>query len=258
MVGAQIVRSQGRELAANPGFVLAIDAAKAWDRSIAEYGKGVLLTGAWRSYETQLEIFLIRYRRGNRAGDPGFSNDVRWWPADGNYWTRLSQYAAAAVPGTSNHGSGRAVDVKTRRDAADPPYPQSVIWSSWTDTDRADFLRVAAKNGWDDDEGRSVNEVWHLTWYAERDQHRGQSAPVIQNPTEVDGMTPEEHEMLEKALWNAREAKADIDTLVSLLVPTIKDGTGAAPLPDILERTLAGVRANKVTLAEIKAKTDTL
>jgi len=191
MTTTQVSKSQCTELQSNPGYYLLKDAAYAWDRSVADFGKQVLITGAWRSYETQVEIFdselhptTGRYVRGNRAGQPGYTTDVRGRTADGglyrgSWWTRKAGTAAAAVPGTSNHGGGLAVDVKTRREADDPPYAEAVIFGAWTDEDRTRFLRVANEHGWYDDEGRSVNELWHLTWYPARDKHRGQKpAPI--------------------------------------------------------------------------------
>lgn len=174
MAVAQIEARQGTGLATNPGYVLRKDAANAWDRAVGDFGKQVLITGAWRSYETQERIFLERYRQGNRAGQRGYTTDVRYWPARGSYWTRLQGTAAAAVPGTSNHGGGVAVDVKTAREAGDPGYDVAVIFGSWNDSDRLAFLRAAKDHGWDDDEGRSVNELWHLTYYPERDKHKGE------------------------------------------------------------------------------------
>lgn len=169
MATKQISRSQGRELVANPGLVLRDDAAQAWDRAVKEFGKSVLLTGAWRSYGVQASLFEARYEQ--RAWPySGPYGDVRWWK--GLRYVRM-RGAAAAVPGTSNHGGGIAVDVKTRRYAGDPPHSQAVVFTAWNDPDRVRFLKVAAKHGWDDDEGRQVNELWHLTYYPSRDQKRG-------------------------------------------------------------------------------------
>jgi hypothetical protein len=173
MTAKQITRAQGTELQNNPGFVLLRDAAFAWDRASDEFGKVVAITGAWRSYAKQEELFLERYDRGNFAGHPGYTNDVRLWPGHG-YWTRRAGTAAAAVPGTSNHGGGLSVDAKTRRDEGDPPYEAMVVFTSFVDEDRKAFLKVANKHGWYDDEGRDVDEFWHLTYYPERDQFRGQ------------------------------------------------------------------------------------
>jgi hypothetical protein len=166
MGAAQIDVSQGAELKANPGYVLRKDAAKAWDAAVIDYGKEVLITGAWRSYETQERIFRERYRVGARSP----YGDYRTW--QGKTWGRVTG-AAAAVPGTSNHGGGVAVDVKTSRDKGDPAYPKAVVFTAFSDPDRLAFLKVAAKHGWYDDEGRSVGELWHLTYYPERDKRKG-------------------------------------------------------------------------------------
>ena len=163
---AQVALSKCVQLGSNPGFYLEKNAAYAWDRAVAAFGKGVLLTGAWRSYETQERIFRERYRAG--AHSP-FGDYRRW---KGQVWGRVTG-AAAAVPGTSNHGGGVAVDVKTRRSAGDPGHDKAVVFTSWNDPDRVRFLKVAAEHGWRDDEGRSVGELWHLTYYPHLDKHRG-------------------------------------------------------------------------------------
>lgn len=230
MAGKQISQSQARELASNPGFYLEPDAAKAWDRACAEFGKQVLLSGALRSIETQVKLFdgekfpnqtpqYGRYARGNRAGQRGFTTDVRGREADGSlyrgsWWTRKAGTAAAAVPGTSNHGSGRAVDVKTSRSAGDPAYPVAVVWNSWNDADRREFLRVAAKHGWADDEGRQVNEVWHLTYYPERDRHRGEKPKKTLIPTQEE---PDMDATQAKQLSEVHKDTGEIETIVRQL-----------------------------------------
>lgn len=169
---AQIDVSDARELVSNPGFYLDDDAALAWDRTVAAFGKDVLLTGAWRSVATQERLFRERYEIG--AYSP--YGDYRSWL--GKTWGRVRD-AAAAIPGTSNHGSGRAVDVKTSRSKGDPPYSEAVVFTSFSDPDRLRFLRLGRENGWADDEGRQVGELWHLTWYPARDQHRGEGPRAI-------------------------------------------------------------------------------
>lgn len=171
---AQIALSDCRGLETNPGYSLRDDAAIAWDRACRKFAKQVLLTGAWRSYSIQETIFRDRYRPG--ASSP--FGDYRRWPrslgGDDRVWGRVKG-AAAAVPGTSNHGGGIAVDVKTSRSAGDPGYDKAVVFTSFNDPDRLAFLRVAQEFGWDDDEGRAVGELWHLTYYPGLDQHRGKS-----------------------------------------------------------------------------------
>jgi peptidoglycan hydrolase-like protein with peptidoglycan-binding domain len=170
----QIALSDCRALETNPGFSLRTDAAIAWDRAVRKFGKRVLLTGAWRSYETQVRLFKERYAPGRTSP----YNDYRTWytslGGDGRVWGRFTG-AAAAVPGTSNHGGGIAVDVKTSRSAGDPGYAIAVVFTSFSDADRLEFLRDAQEFGWDDAEGRQVGELWHLTYYPGLDEHRGKS-----------------------------------------------------------------------------------
>jgi hypothetical protein len=170
----QINLSDCRGLGTSPGFSLRPDAAIGWDRAVRKFGKQVLLSGAWRSYEIQKRLFLERYRAG--ASSP--FGDYRYWPTslggDDRTWGRFTG-AAAAVPGTSNHGGGVAVDVKTSRSTGDAGYATTVVFTSFGDLDRLAFLRVAQEFGWDDAEGRSVGELWHLTYYPGLDQHRGEA-----------------------------------------------------------------------------------
>lgn len=60
-------------------------------------------------------------------------------------WCARGQCGKAAVPGTSNHGWGIAVDVVSRRAAA------------W-------IMRHGQRYGWSWDEGRRVGEWWHFRY----------------------------------------------------------------------------------------------
>jgi hypothetical protein len=250
MAATQVSKSQCTELQTNPGYYLLRDAAYAWDRAVTEFGKFVLITGAWRSYETQLRIFEERYDRGNLAGRRGYTNDFRWWPAKGSYYTRKDGFAAAAVPGTSNHGGGLAVDVKTKREKGDPSYEQAIIFGSWADTDRTRFLKVAAEHGWDDDEGRSVNELWHLTYYPARDRHRGEKPKsTLQEEPMADGLNTEQ--------------ALQLSTIHSILTRKLTDGSGATTPDqvwmrtlDVSRRTLAAVIAAQATPASAEVDVD--
>lgn len=186
MATTQITAAQCQPLTTSPGLALRADAATAWDAACTAFGT-VLLTGAWRSYETQERLFRERYVPGNHRGKPGYTSDVRTW--QGQPWTRRAGTAAAAVPGTSNHGGGIAVDVKTRRSAGDPLYPQAAVFTSFKDPDRTRFLQVAAPYGWADDEGRSVQEYWHLTYYPGRDKHPSTAATTAAATTAPPAIT---------------------------------------------------------------------
>lgn len=162
----QIAKSQCVQLRTAPGFLLRPDAAASFDRVSEAFGKRILLTGSWRSYEIQLKIFLERYEVG------AFSPFGDYRKFEGKVWGRV-RGAAAAVPGTSNHGGGIAIDVKTRRSDGDLPYEEAVVFTAWKDSDRLRFLELGRAHGWADDEGQQVKELWHITYYASRDQYRG-------------------------------------------------------------------------------------
>jgi len=236
MTATQVSKDQCIEVQTNPGYYLIRDAAYAWDRAVTAFGKQVLITGAWRSYETQERIFLERYDRGYLVGKTGYTDDARWWPARASWYTRKVGEAAAAVPGTSNHGGGVAVDVKTRREADDPPYAEAVIFASWTDTDRARFLRVAAEHGWADDEGRSVNELWHLTYYPARDKHRGEKPTT---PVQESDMTPEESTRLKNVESGLAAAATELARIVKILTEPMEDGEMMAPPRTMWRRAVA-------------------
>lgn len=65
---------------------------------------GILPGGAYRSYDEQVGLFRVRYQTPPVAG-----RSTRTW--EGKVWSLRPGVAMAAVPGTSNHGLGAAVDV---------------------------------------------------------------------------------------------------------------------------------------------------
>lgn len=132
------------------GLFLEPRAAKAWGAIVAEvqrrYGWSPWLTDAYRSlygYYGQIETFLRRYDAilGPYSGPFG---DVRYW--QGVRYVRVTG-AAAAVPGTSNHGRALAVDCSGLGPFDSLRYRQ--------------FADVATEFGMSNAEGRSVNEPWH-------------------------------------------------------------------------------------------------
>lgn len=119
-------------------------------------GIDIRSVGAYRAYETQVAIFTTRYTR-----TPIATVDIRWW--NGERWYRKPGYAAAAVPGTSNHGWGLAVDI------ANASYPyggtKSAIYA-WLEKHACEYGWVHPtwarnKNTW---------EPWHWEYHAELDQ----------------------------------------------------------------------------------------
>lgn len=229
MSGAlQITRDQTVALATAPGQRLRPDAAAAWDTAAvgaqAALGFAPTLTDSFRPFDVQERIFRERYRQGNHVGQPGFTTDVRSWI--GEPWTRLRGQAAAAVPGTSNHGGGVAVDAG---------------FSSFTDPRRAAFLDLAGRHGWTDDEGRAVDEPWHLRYDPAND---GQ--PTVPLPTGT-GITAHalSEESLEVLMSYPFLFRGDTNDGVTLVLSPTKQIT--IPAADW---------NNSATNGEIKALTD--
>lgn len=156
MAGAvQVARADTVALATAPGQRLLPAAAAAWDTAARAcqmlHGWMPTLTDSFRPYEVQERIFKQRYTTAYTQYAKG-KVDAREW--QGRIWYRRPGYAAAAVPGTSNHGGGVAVDAGRGGQSFlrfDDPY-------------RKAFLAIAKPLGWTDDEGRAVSEPWHLRW----------------------------------------------------------------------------------------------
>jgi len=94
---------------------LVTPASRAW-RALAAAAKsaGHILKAtssadSYRSYDQQVATFTSRY-----SIDPIIGQPQRRW--DGHTWWLIPGKAPAAVPGTSNHGWGLAVDVGEERD----------------------------------------------------------------------------------------------------------------------------------------------
>lgn len=92
------------------------------------------------SYYAQTETFLRRYTTQYLPGRPTKTWQGRTW------WLKAGE-ASAAVPGTSNHGWGSAVDV--------------AALGGFATTRFAQFAAVAARHGMSNTEGRSIGEYWH-------------------------------------------------------------------------------------------------
>ena len=95
---------------------------------------------AYRALAVQERIFRERYTTTFLAGRP-----TKVWRGR-TYWLKPGQ-ATAATPGASNHGWGCAVDVESLGGFNGTRYRQ--------------FAAVAARFGWTNTEGRSINEAWH-------------------------------------------------------------------------------------------------
>lgn len=141
-----------------PGQRLEPRAAASWDRLARavedRYGWLPVLTDSVRPYDVQERIFRDRYRPYYLEYRPG-RVDRRVW--NGVAYYRRPGTAAAAVPGTSNHGAGIAVDVSGLGGFNGARY--------------AELAAIAPEYGWTNDEGRRVEEAWHWTYDADDDQH---------------------------------------------------------------------------------------
>ena len=129
-------------------------AARAWNALVAEAAKqGLPLTytfgGCYRTYAQQERLFLQRYTTHNLPGRP-----TKRWNGT-TYWLKPGM-AGAAVPGTSNHGLGLAVDTASgaspREAKAIGAHPQF----KW-------LVENAHLWGWS---WEDVSENWHLRYVA--------------------------------------------------------------------------------------------
>lgn len=92
------------------GQALELNAARSWVALTAAAKKAgftFVLTDSYRPRSVQERIFFQRYVQQNVGG--GAYGDVRMY--QGKRYVRKAGYASAATPGTSNHGTGTAIDI---------------------------------------------------------------------------------------------------------------------------------------------------
>lgn len=128
----------------------------------------------YRSYEGQVEIFTSRYRRG--AYSP--YGDYRTW--DGSTWGRVSGEGTVAAPGTSNHQSGHALDI---RDSG------SDAGVTTAGNARANWIRANAAAYGFSPIGYTFGEPWHIElvgdpWAGETTTGAGGTAAPTENEEE--------------------------------------------------------------------------
>lgn len=147
------------------GVYLDAAAANSADRLAVKFekrfGKPLRATDGYRALTgdryAQHEIFLDRYVPYYVQFAPG-RTDARKY--NGVWYYRKPGYAAAAVPGTSNHGTGNAVDFA------------SGINTSFSSAENLWMQANAPEHGFSLAEGRSVNEPWHWTYDKKADKVR--------------------------------------------------------------------------------------
>lgn len=132
-------------------------AARAWHAMRAAAWKdGILLSvsgNSYRSYEAQESLFKQRYTTDVLAGRP-----TKNW--QGKVWYQRPRTAIAAVPGTSNHGWGLALDLAIDADGDEAfEWPVKSIDKKAVDW----LLRNADRFGfaWE-----LQSEPWHLVYVA--------------------------------------------------------------------------------------------
>lgn len=160
------------------------------------------------SYYAQVETFLRRYSRTRIAGRP-----TKTWNGV-TYWLRPGQ-AAAATPGTSNHGWACAVDVTGLGGFAGLRYRQ--------------FSAVASRYGWTNTEGRRIGEPWH--WVDVGNAHLVANGlttigvvadvPTITAPDPITGgdmsLTQDQSDALNEIRGNSQAALNGIKGLISAI-----------------------------------------
>jgi hypothetical protein len=130
-------------LTAIPGGSLHHKAAKAYLAMKREAAKAKIelkptsSADTYRRYSIQLKTFLHRYDNTKRLSKPKKFNGKLWWLKPG--------FAGAAVPGTSNHGWGLAIDLHS-------PNQKTLEW----------LLTHADKYGFS---WEAQSEPWHIRYY---------------------------------------------------------------------------------------------
>jgi peptidoglycan hydrolase-like protein with peptidoglycan-binding domain len=146
------------------------EAAAAWrnlQNAASAAGFALTMTGAFRTYDRQVALFKERYVTSNTGRKSKTWNGTQYWLKPG--------MAMAAVPGTSNHGWGCAVDAALGGygGAAQPVGEPFLSWA----------LEQAHGLGWS---WEVQSEPWHLRLVAFQSIPQGRrsaAGPVAPRPT---------------------------------------------------------------------------
>lgn len=133
-------------------FLLADPAARACRALVAAAaarGIQVRATGTYRTYLQQEALFRSRYTLEVLKSRP----TKRW---NGETWYQLPKTASAAVPGTSNHGWGLAVDFAEELDGDVAPESVSARFVKW-------MIKNASAYGFS---AELQSEPWHWRYVA--------------------------------------------------------------------------------------------
>lgn len=184
--------------------------------------------GSYRTYDQQVSLFRARYSR-----DPAYKGrPSRLWDSDGNgtaeTWYLLPGMASAAVPGTSNHGLGLAIDL------ADTASGISAAAVTWLTAHAADY-------------GISFelqSEPWHLRPYI------GDTIPPAVLAYEEDDMTQADIDEIKARLaWIDGRVEA-----ITAGYDTVRQGIVGAGTPVFPSQHLKAVEAKIDALTAAVAK----
>lgn len=157
------------------------DAAEAFLRIARDFeaavGIPLKFSEAYRGYQTQIELFTARYVRVQRV------TGVYW---DGDYWAKKPDVAAAAVPGSSNHGWALAFDF---------------AWplTSWSTVGQAWFRANESRYNFSSAQGVADGEPWHKVYIGPTPTTAGGGSVPIDNRTDDDEMLSPEAQAFIKA-----------------------------------------------------------
>lgn len=142
------------------GHRLRADATTSWVRLCNYFGREIKLTDSYRPLTVQRNIFFSRYI--SQATGGGYYGDVKHY--NGVRYVRLRGYATVAVPGTSNHGWGTAVDIADGVNKS-----QGEVWN-WLNT-------YAHMFGWFNPawaKTKNYYEPWHWEYNPAKDTKRNE------------------------------------------------------------------------------------
>ena len=166
---------------------------------------------SYRSYERQEALFRSRYTTTYLAGRP-----YRVW--NGVRWYQRPNTAVAAVPGTSNHGWGLAVDTGEQLDRDSATESLRAVAIDW-------LIQNEVRYGWSHE---IQSEPWHVRYWA------GDQIPTA--VTEEIGM---EQKQRDELLWNLGWV---VQGLVAcddpIIIPPHEDGFGNDSIPNELLRVI--------------------
>lgn len=219
-------------LAGGPTVRLVEPAARAWramTAAAADAGvilKATSMSDSFRPYFVQERIFRERYTTTPLSARPS----RRW---DGRRWYQKPGTAAAAVPGTSNHGWALAVDTGGERDGDAGTEPIDEHTLGW-------LLEHAEDFGWS---WELQSEPWHLRYFA------GDDIPnAVLAHEENDMFNDQDREALHAMRAELTVVKAEVATLRKAVAGKADDTNGMSWLGERVAEIKASLKdiASKV------------